>query len=81
MEALSPATAAHDHIAKRAVYELAGVREYWPVHPVDRIVTIHRLEAGRFGVPEVRELIGRQPVGVPPQVELGWEPIAAIAAP
>jgi hypothetical protein len=51
------------------------------VHPVDRIVTIHRLEAERFGVPEVRELNGRYAVGVLPQVEVDWEPIAAITAP
>ncbi len=80
VEVLSPATAGHDHIVKREVYERAGVREYWLVHPVDRIVTIHRLQAGRFGVPEVRELTGRHAVGVLPEVEIDWEPIAAITA-
>ncbi|ANX03835.1 Uma2 family endonuclease [Immundisolibacter cernigliae] len=80
VEVLSPATAGHDHIVKRAVYERAGVREYWLVHPVDRIVTVYRLDAGRFGVPEVRELTGRQAVGALPQVEIDWEPVAAITA-
>jgi len=80
VEVLSPATAGHDHIVKREVYERAGVREYWLVHPVDRIVTIHRLQAERFGVPEVRELTGRHAVGVLPQVEIDWEPVAAVTA-
>ncbi len=72
VEVLSPATAGHDHILKRTVYERAGVREYWLVHPVDRIVTVYRLEEGRYGVPEVRELEGRQAVKVLPGVEIDW---------
>lgn len=77
---LLPATAGHDHIVKRGVYEREGVREYGLVYPVDRIVTIYRLQAGRLGAPEVRELTGRHAVGVLPQVEIDWEPIAAIMA-
>ena len=46
VEVLSPATASHDHKLKRAVYERAGVREYWLIHPIDRMVTIYRLENG-----------------------------------
>lgn len=77
VEVLSPATAGHDHIQKRAVYERAGVREYWLVHPSDRIVTVYRLDGGRYGAPEVRELAGRQPIGVLTQVEIDWERFAA----
>ena len=73
VEVLSPATAGHDHIAKRRVYERAGVREYWLVHPVDRIVTLYTLEDDAYGVPEIRELTGRQAVGVLPGVEINWE--------
>ena len=40
IEVLSPATARHDHLTKRALYQRAGVREYWLVHPVDRVLTI-----------------------------------------
>lgn len=78
VEVLSPATASHDHILKRAVYERAGVREYWLVHPVDRIVTVYRLDGGRFGVPEVHELVGRQPVGGLPQIEIDWDRFAPL---
>ncbi|HHJ38001.1 MAG: hypothetical protein AXA67_12650 [Methylothermaceae bacteria B42] len=72
VEVLSPATAGHDHIRKRAVYERAGVREYWLVHPVDRIVAVYRLRDGHYGAPEVRELEGQQAVDVLPQVEIDW---------
>ncbi|MBN2700605.1 MAG: Uma2 family endonuclease [Methylothermaceae bacterium] len=81
VEVLSPATAGHDHILKRAVYERAGVREYWLVHPVDRIVTVYRLEGGRFGVPDVRELEDRQAVGALPDVEIDWELFADLLGP
>ncbi|MCX8049886.1 MAG: Uma2 family endonuclease [Methylohalobius sp.] len=81
VEVLSPATAGHDHILKRAVYERAGVREYWLVHPVDRIVTVYRLEGSRFAVPEVRELEGKQAVGVLPGVEIDWGSFAGLLGP
>jgi Uma2 family endonuclease len=78
VEVLSPGSAGHDHILKRAAYEHSGVREYWLVHPVDRIVTVYRLEGGRYGAPEVRELTGRQPVSVLPQVEIDWDRFAEL---
>jgi Uma2 family endonuclease len=76
VEVLSPSTAGHDHILKRTVYERAGVQEYWLLHPQDRIVTIYRLEDGRYAVPEVRELHGRQPLGVPVEAEIDWDAFA-----
>lgn len=55
IEVLSPSTAARDHIQKLALYEKHGVREYWLVHPVDRIATVYYLleETGRYGKPRV----------------------------
>jgi Uma2 family endonuclease len=40
VEVLSPGTASHDHRLKRRAYECAGVREYWLVHPTDRMIVI-----------------------------------------
>ena len=73
VEVLSPATAAHDHVRKRRVYERAGVREYWLVHPTDRIVTIYRLSGAEYGKPEVCMLAGETPVGVLPGVAIAWD--------
>ena len=53
---------------KRRVYERAGVREYGLVHPIDRTLTVYRLEQGRFGGAEVTELAGEIPVGILPSV-------------
>jgi Uma2 family endonuclease len=77
VEVLSPSTAGHDHVLKRRVYERAGVREYWLVHPFDRIVTIYRLTDAGYGKPDVQELGGTTPVGVLPGVEIAWDDLVA----
>lgn len=77
VEVLSPSTASHDHVRKRRVYERAGVREYWLVHPVDRMVTIYRLEGAEYGKPQVQELAGETAVGVLPGVVIAWDALVA----
>jgi Uma2 family endonuclease len=53
VEIVSPSTASHDQIRKRALYEERGVREFWLLHPQDRILSIYLLADGRFGRPEI----------------------------
>ena len=73
IEILSSATAAHDQIRKRALYERHGVREYWLLHPVDRVLTIYRLGAdGVFGKPDVVELEGVTAVAALDGLEIRW---------
>ena len=81
VEVLSPGTASHDHVRKRRVYERAGVREYWLVHPIDRTLTIYHLEHGRFGGATVLELAGETPVGVLPGVAIAWDALVGRLAP
>ncbi|MBK1717900.1 Uma2 family endonuclease [Thiocystis violacea] len=73
VEVLSPGTASRDHIAKRRIYESAGVREYWLVHPEDRLLMIYRLEQGVYGKPEVQELHGETAIGILPEVIIQWD--------
>lgn len=73
IEVLSPNTAGHDHILKRRVYERAGVREYWLVHPTDRIVTVYWLIDGEYGRPDVYELTGSTASRVLPEVAIDWD--------
>lgn len=77
LEVISSASASHDHILKLAAYERARVPEYWLAHPVDRVLTIYRLEGEAYGRPRVVELAGETPVGVLPGVVVRWEPILA----
>ena len=74
---LSPSTAGHDQVLKRRVYERAGVREYWLVHPTDRVLIVYRLTDAGYGKPHTQELSGTTPVGVLPGTEITWDDLAA----
>jgi Uma2 family endonuclease len=71
-EVISPSSAAHDQITKRDLYERAGVQEYWLLHPTDRLVTVYRLEGGRYGRPEISEMKGDLAIGVLEGVSVDW---------
>ena len=73
IEVLSPSTAGHDQIRKRELYERHGVREYWLIHPVDRVLTVYRLIEGEYGKPELYELRGETAVSVLPEIVIQWD--------
>jgi Uma2 family endonuclease len=71
IEIISPSTAARDQISKVALYERHGIKEYWLVHPEDKLVTIRRLnEAGKYGIPSIHEAKGSLPVGIMPELSI-----------
>ena len=74
-EVLSPSTVRHDTVRKLAVYERAGVRELWFIHPIKRTLTLYRLEAGRYGPPTILELEGRTRLTAVPDVTIDWDPV------
>ena len=74
---VAPASAGRDQIVKRALYERHGVREYWLLHPLDRVLTIYRLEQGRYTMPEVLELQGQTALRLLPGVCIDWGLLAA----
>jgi len=54
IEIVSPSTSVRDQRDKLALYERHGVKEYWVVHPTDRIVMVYVLgPAGGYGRPRV----------------------------
>jgi Uma2 family endonuclease len=48
IEVISPGGAARDQVRKRAIYESAGVPEYWIVDPSRKTVLALRLRDGRY---------------------------------
>ena len=78
VEVLSPSTAYRDHLEKRSAYEQAGVREYWLVHPIDKVLLIYTLEAGAYGKPKVQALTGETTVGALPEIVIHWSDSAEL---
>ena len=76
-EVLSPSTATHDRIVKVPAYERAGVREVWLIQPIDRTLTIYRLEAGHYGRATLLELKGQTPLTAVPGVIIDWDRVLA----
>lgn len=76
-EVLSPSTARHDRVVKLPVYERAGVREVWLIHPIERTLAIYCLEAGRYGRPRILELKGQTQLTAVPGVAVDWERVLA----
>ena len=78
LEVVSPGNAAHDIVTKRRLYERAGVREYWLVHPMDRVLTVHTLGPdGLYGRPHLQTLEGRTDIGVLPGSCIDWDELPA----
>ena len=50
VEILSPSTARFDRFVKLREYLRAGVREYWIVDPVDKLLYAHRLKDGVYNI-------------------------------
>lgn len=80
VEVLLPATAAHDQLVKRELYERHGVSEYWLVHPRDRLVLVYRLAGGAYGKPDGREFEGELACPAVPAVTVDLGALAALAA-
>lgn len=72
-EVLYPASAGRDQTVKLAAYERAGVPEVWLLHPTDRVLTIYRLENGRYGRPQILEMRGSVTIGVLPEVKVDFD--------
>lgn len=48
IEILSPSTSKKDLNQKFEIYETSGVKEYWIVYPMERLVTVYALKEGRY---------------------------------
>lgn len=49
----------------------------WFVDPTDRILTIRRLEEGRYGRPDILELKGRTAISAIPGAIIDWNRLPA----
>lgn len=57
MEIVSPASITLDYIRKLNLYEKYSVREYWIIHPIDKIIMVYTLiENGKYARPKVYQI-------------------------
>ena len=76
LEVLSPSTSRKDQVKKLDLYERAGVREYWLLHPIERVLTVYtRIDDGHYGRPQVLEAIGTTALSILPEVLIDWAEI------
>lgn len=77
VEVLSPSTAGRDHLIKRELYERHGVAQYWLVHPIDRLVTVHRRGRDGFDPSELFEARGTVAAAGFEGLEVDWDQVFA----
>lgn len=75
IDVLSPRTAVMDQIRKRALYEHHGVKEYWLVHPTDRLLFVYVLEGTGYGAPIIQATNETTAVDCLPRMEIDWEKV------
>ena len=65
VEILSPSTIKKDVIEKFALYEESGVKEYWIVYPLDKVIQVFLLqETGKYDEGAMYERTGKVPVHI-----------------
>ena len=76
IEISSPSTATKDQFEKAILYDKHGVKEYWIVHPSDRIVFIRRKGAdGAFEATEMIAAKGKVSVPLFPDLVIDFDKI------
>lgn len=74
VEIVSPTTASLDYIQKLRLYERHRVKEYWIVHPIDKIVMIYQLlENNSYGRAEIFSEESRISVGIFPDLTINMK--------
>jgi len=76
IEVLSPSTTHRDLFEKADAYERHGVKEYWVIHPVERVVYIRRLgKNGKFAPVQLQPGEGIVPVSVLKGLEIDLDAV------
>ncbi|MFC0212551.1 Uma2 family endonuclease [Paenibacillus chartarius] len=78
VEILSPSNPKHDLVRKLRLYERAGVREYWVVFPLDRIVQVYGLnDRGSYELTQFGGVKDTIEVGILPGLGVALETVFA----
>lgn len=82
VEVISPYTSVKDQVTKTALYERHKVREYWTVHPIDRLLTIRILgDNGSYPKSRIMELKDNVEIETLQGLKIDLDPLGEICAP
>ncbi len=70
IEVVSPGSRVKDYVSKRALYESAGVKEYWIVDPMRRTIDVLFLENGVYVTVDAGDGIARSTVVPGVEIEI-----------
>ena len=70
IEIISPSSGARDQIIKMNLYEKYGVKEYWIVHPTDRIVRKYILNNNTYNKPLIFDQNGKPSFTLFPDLQI-----------
>ncbi len=77
VEIISPSSVSHDQIRKAALYQKHGVKEYWVLHPADRLLYVRILgDDGRYEL-AVHEGKGKLEVTAVPDLSVDLDEVFA----
>jgi len=79
IEIVSPSSVQRDLFTKMALYERYGVREYWVIHPIDKILYVYLLDAEtqKFGPVNILPMQGKRAVVALPGLEMDLDKVMA----
>jgi Uma2 family endonuclease len=75
IEVISPTTSSRDNILKRALYEKAGVKEFWLLHSIDQLLTVYRLGKNGYTKPEIYDAYAEVAPGIFPELKIDLKTI------
>ena len=76
IEITSPSTAIRDQSVKANLYEKHGVKEYWIVHPTDKLLHIRLLgDDGKFEPVQILAAEGKIPVNIFSGLEIDFDQV------
>jgi Uma2 family endonuclease len=79
IEVLSPANTPKDAVRKRELFRRHGVREFWTVHPIDRIVVVHRLQENGAYATEILEGRGEIAFAAVPDLKVDFNGVYGLS--
>lgn len=76
IEVVSPSSVAKDNIEKLNLYEKYAIKEYWIIHPADKLISVYRLDSTRRYARPIIYLFNQEvPIGIFQDLKISLKPL------